>query len=292
MRYVNYGGHLGVIDNGDVLLLDDVVASGERADGPVAALIERLANDPDGTRRAVEAARDRATRQPYEASQLRAPLPRPGKLIAAPVNYADHKQEMKVEHSVREYGLFLKATSSIVGPGEPIQLPYPDVRTDQEGELAVVVGRQARNVAVQDAHEYVFGYTCAIDVSLRSTEDRSTRKSFDTFTPLGPAIVTTDEIVDDRTLELECFVNGERRQRAVIGDMIFGVPDLITYASSVMTLWPGDVILTGTPAGVGPLAPGDVVEVTITQIGTLTSPVRSGSAAVPYAQRPSSAVLS
>jgi 2-keto-4-pentenoate hydratase/2-oxohepta-3-ene-1,7-dioic acid hydratase in catechol pathway len=85
---------------------------------------------------------------PYEASQLRAPLPRPGKLIAAPVNYADHKQEMKVEQSVREYGLFLKATSSIVGPGEPIQLPYPDVRTDQEGELAVVVGRQARNVLI------------------------------------------------------------------------------------------------------------------------------------------------
>ncbi|CAM5658633.1 hypothetical protein SALBM135S_03678 [Streptomyces alboniger] len=159
------------------------------------------------------------------------------------------------------------------------------IRTDPEGELAVVIGRTASQVSADDALDHVFGYTCLLDITVRSGEDRSTRKSFDTFTPIGQWIVTADEIEDTDRLGLRCDVAGETRQDTNTGYLIFGVRELVAYASSVMTLYPGDVIATGTPAGVGPLSDGDRVVVEIEKVGRLEVGV-DGSRAKPYASRP------
>ncbi|MGO4427941.1 fumarylacetoacetate hydrolase family protein, partial [Streptomyces sp. MCAF7] len=173
------------------------------------------------------------------------PLPVPSKIIPAPVNYLDHKAEMEVEHTVADLGIFLKARTSVIGPGDTAVLPYTDKRFDQEAELGVVIGSRVRDIAPQNALDAVFGYTCLFDMSMRSTEDRSTCKSFDTFTPIGPCVVTK---------HMTCWVNGTLRQDTSIGDLIFDVPTPVVYASSVMTLEPGDVIANGAPAGVGPVA--------------------------------------
>lgn len=212
------------------------------------------------------------------------PLPVPPKIIAAPVNYLDHKAEMEVEHTVADLGIFLKARTSVIGPGGTVVLPYTDKRFDQEAELGVVIGSRVRDIAPQDAMDAVFGYTCLFDMSMRSTEDRSTRKSFDTFTPVGPYVVTKDEVPDPAALHLTCRVNGTLRQDTSIGDLIFDVPTLVAYASSVMTLEPGDIIATGTPAGVGPVVDGDTLTMEITGLGNLEVSV-SARGAVPYAER-------
>jgi 2-keto-4-pentenoate hydratase/2-oxohepta-3-ene-1,7-dioic acid hydratase in catechol pathway len=283
MRFVVYDNNrLGIIDAGVVTDVTDIVgASGQGPGGPLANLLEQGYN-------AALFAREKIAGQPRKALEqvlLMVPLPRSGKIIGAPVNYLDHKAEMAVTQTIAELGIFLKATSSVVGPGGTVRLPYQDKRTDQEAELAVVIGRTARNISADEALDYVFGYTCALDMTVRSTEDRSTRKSFDTFTPLGPWVVTADEIGDPHNLELRCWVNGELRQQGNTRDLIFNVANLIAYTSSVMTLWPGDVFLTGTPAGVGPVADGDQVVVEIENIGKLTVAV-TAEGAIPYDARP------
>jgi 2-keto-4-pentenoate hydratase/2-oxohepta-3-ene-1,7-dioic acid hydratase in catechol pathway len=212
---------------------------------------------------------------------LSCPLPRPGKIVGVPANYRSHLKEMNVTTTVAELGVFLKAPSSVIGPGEVIYLPYSDRRTDQEGELAVVIGRHARQVDRDGALDYVFGYTCLLDITVRGGEDRSARKSFDTFTPIGPTLVTADEIPDPDDLRLRCWVGNELRQDCSTGEMIVDVRGLIAYASSVMTLEPGDIIATGTPAGVGPLTHGDTVAVEIERVGRLEVTV-SAYGAVPW----------
>jgi 2-keto-4-pentenoate hydratase/2-oxohepta-3-ene-1,7-dioic acid hydratase in catechol pathway len=207
---------------------------------------------------------------PLDSARLEAPVPRPGKVIAAPVNYANHKEEMKQVGDVSHLGFFLKAPSSVLRPGGTIQLPYTDRRFDNEGELALVIGRRCRHVSEAEALEVVFGYTCLLDITMRGGEDRSTRKSFDTFTPFGPWLVTPDEFGDPTDAELTCSVNGQLRQKANTGELIWGVAKLIAYYSSVMTLEPGDVISTGTPAGVAPIEAGDEVVAAVSGIGALT----------------------
>lgn len=214
-----------------------------------------------------------------------APLPLPGKIVGAPANYREHVAEMNTPTTIVEWGMFLKASTSVIGPGGVVQLPYTDVRTDQEGELAVVIGRTARNVDRRKALDYVFGYTCLLDITVRSTEDRSTRKSFETFTPLGPYVVTADEFGNPDDVRLRCWVNDELRQDCLTERFIFDVERIIEYASAVMTLHPGDVIATGTPAGVGPIAAGDGIAVEIERLGRLEVTVAADSA-VPYEQRP------
>jgi 2-keto-4-pentenoate hydratase/2-oxohepta-3-ene-1,7-dioic acid hydratase in catechol pathway len=210
----------------------------------------------------------RGERYPLSEVTLLAPVPDPSKVMAAPVNYRDHQREMNEDVQVSGLGLFLKAPSSLTGSGQQIVLPYSDRRFDQEGELAAVVGKTARFVEPADALEYVFGYTGLLDITMRGGEDRSTRKSFETFTPMGPWIVTADEFGSPDDVELRCFVNGEVRQSANTRDLIWDVARLVAYASSVTTLHPGDVITTGTPAGVGPLRDGDTVELTLGGIGS------------------------
>jgi 2-keto-4-pentenoate hydratase/2-oxohepta-3-ene-1,7-dioic acid hydratase in catechol pathway len=204
---------------------------------------------------------------PLRDVRLRVPVADPSKIIAAPVNYRDHQAEMNSEAQVGALGFFLKAPSSLLDPGGTIQLPYHDRRFDQEGELALVIGRTARHVSEQAALGCVFGYTGLLDITMRGGEDRSTRKSFDTFTPMGPVLVTADEFGDPGDVELRCWVAGELRQKASTRDLIWSVARLVSYASSVATLYPGDVITTGTPAGVGPIAAGDTIRLELSGLG-------------------------
>ncbi|HUZ36001.1 MAG TPA: fumarylacetoacetate hydrolase family protein [Streptosporangiaceae bacterium] len=200
----------------------------------------------------------------------------PSKVIAVGKNYADHVAEMGGELPP-EPVLFLKPSTAVCGPGDPVRYPAGlSERVDFEGELAVVIGRLCRQVPASQAAGVIFGYTCANDVTARDLQARDGQwaraKGFDTFCPLGPWIETGADPAD---LELVTMVNGEVRQRARTSQLLHGVAALVAYASNVMTLLPGDVLLTGTPAGVGPLSEGDEVSVTIENIGTLTNPVAS-----------------
>ena len=198
----------------------------------------------------------------------------PTKVLAVGQNYASHVREMGGETPV-EPVLFLKPSTAVCGPSDPIQYPVAlTQRVDYEGELAVVIGRLCRDVPAAHATAVIFGYTCANDVTARDLQARDgqwTRaKGFDTFCPLGPWIETD---LDPGNLGLTTSVNGEVRQQARTSELLHGVAALVAYASSVMTLLPGDVLLTGTPAGVGPLKDGDEVSVTLEGIGTLTNRV-------------------
>jgi 2-keto-4-pentenoate hydratase/2-oxohepta-3-ene-1,7-dioic acid hydratase in catechol pathway len=198
----------------------------------------------------------------------------PSKVVAIGKNYADHVQEMGGE-APAEPVIFLKPSTAVVGPGDVIARPTElSERVDYEGELAVVIGRICRDVPVERVPEVVFGYTCANDVTARDLQAKDgqwTRaKGFDTFCPLGPWIETDADPAD---LEITTSVNGEVRQHSRTSLLLHDVRTLVSYVSAVMTLLPGDVLLTGTPAGVGPLHKGDEVSVTIQSIGTLTNPV-------------------
>lgn len=221
-----------------------------------------------------------------ETVTLLSPIANPGKLIAAPVNYQKHLDEARRDGqihannpahtlSIREAGLFLKAGSSLVGPGEGVAIRLPHRRTDHEIELAFIIGREARHVSRRDAMAYVAGYAIGLDITLRGSEDRSFRKSPDSYSVLGPWLVTADEIPDPGSLDLEVSVNGDRRQCSNTRHLILGVPELIELASAFYTLYPGDVIFTGTPEGVGPVGAGDEIVATIERIGTMRVEVRA-----------------
>lgn len=222
-------------------------------------------------------AADGGASQPYERTldqlELLAPI-RPGKVVAVGRNYADHARELGNEPPTEPI-LFLKPPSAVVGPEEPIRMPAISERVDFEGELAVVISRRSRRVSSNEWRAAVLGFTCANDVTARDLQKRDVQftraKSFDTFLPLGPCLQTD---LDPASLSIRTRVSGEIRQDGTTGDMIFSVGELISYITSIMTLDPGDVILTGTPAGVGPLRAGDWVEVEIEGIGILRNPVR------------------
>jgi 2-keto-4-pentenoate hydratase/2-oxohepta-3-ene-1,7-dioic acid hydratase in catechol pathway len=264
---------LGLLRDGAVVDVSDLVGAGG-ADWPPVFLLRAIA-DFDRLRPRLAEAVERRPGIPLDRVRLRAPVVFPSKVIAAPVNYRLHIEEMRPVvkgelHAIERYGVFLKAPSSVVGPEATIELPFPDRRTDHEVELGVVIGRMARDVAMADAMRHVFGYTGVMDITVRGDEDRSTRKSFDTFTPVGPVLVTADEIPDPHGLQLQLWVNGERRQNGNTRDMIWNVPKLVEYASHVMTLNPGDLLSTGTPDGVGPLKPGDEVTIDVDRVGRMS----------------------
>lgn len=198
---------------------------------------------------------------------------RPSKILGVGTNYRAHAVEMG-KPIPAEPLLFMKPPSAVIGPGEAIVRPRGFERVDFEGELGVVIGKRARRVSVDDALAYVRGYTIVNDVTVRDLQKRDgqfTRaKGFDTFCPCGPVVV---EGLDPSDLRLVTEVNGQVRQDARTSDLIFSVAQIIATASRVMTLEPGDLIATGTPSGVGPIAPGDVVRITIEKIGTLENPV-------------------
>jgi len=206
----------------------------------------------------------------YELAEVRLLAPcLPSKIVGLGLNYHSHAKETKLSLPTVPL-IFLKPSTAVVGPGDEIILPHFSQRVDYEGELGVVIGRKAKDVPKDNTKDYVIGYTCVNDVSERYAQREDgqwTRaKGFDTFAPIGPWIET--EVTPD-DLKLETYLNGELRQSACTGDLIFGVDDLISFISGVMTLLPGDIIATGTPSGIGRMNPGDVVEVKIDKIGTL-----------------------
>jgi len=240
----------------------------------------------------IERGRD-ANRQPgggevvaLEEARIHAPIARPSKIIAIGLNYEDHAAETGGEIPEKPI-VFAKYPNTVVGPGEAIKIPHITQQADYEAELAVVVGHPARNVSASEALEYVFGYTNCNDVSSRDLQfsegGQWTRsKSLDTFCPLGPYIVTREEVPDPQSLSIRCVLNGEVMQDSNTSKMAFSVAELVTFLSSGMTLMPGDIIATGTPAGVGfvrdPkvfLKAGDEVTIEIEGLGSLTNPVEA-----------------
>ena len=228
---------------------------------------------------------------PLESQRLLSPVANPGKIIAAPVNYESHRSEVASDSqlnagnpghlvTIHKAGLFLKANSSLVGPGEGIALWHLERRNDHEVELAVVIGKRANNVSGKDALQYVAGYCIGLDISIRGQEDRSFRKSPDSYTVLGPWLVTPDEIPDPGQLDLSIRLNGETKQSSNTKYMTLGVAELIEMASSFYTLHPGDIISTGTPEGVSPIVPGDVIVAAIEKIGSMEVKVRAAQVAV------------
>jgi len=205
---------------------------------------------------------------PLSQARLLAPC-KPTKIIALGLNYRDHARELKMPLP-EEPLLFLKPPSAVIGPEEKIILPPQSKRVDYEAELAIVIGKKAKNVSIETALDYVLGYTCFNDVTARDLQQKDgqwTRaKGFDTFAPIGPWIETE---LDPGDLKVEAFLNGERRQSSSTKELVFSVPEIISYVSHIMTLFPGDVIATGTPPGIGPLQPGDLIEVRIKGIGDL-----------------------
>jgi len=215
---------------------------------------------------------------PLDRVKLLAPVANPGKIIAAPVNYTKHLQEALADkgihhgnlvNEIHKAGMFLKATSAVVGPGEGVKLVHTDRRNDHEVELALVIGRTAKNVNAAAALDCIAGYCIGLDMTIRGPEERSLRKSPDSYCVLGPWLATPDEVGDPGRLQVSITVNGEPRQDASTSDLILSVAELIAWGSSFYTLHPGDVILTGTPQGVGPVKPGDTMQARIDRIGAM-----------------------
>jgi 2-keto-4-pentenoate hydratase/2-oxohepta-3-ene-1,7-dioic acid hydratase in catechol pathway len=275
MRLVRYnGGRIGVLHDG---LVNDVTqAIGANADAWPPVSMVQLINNFDALLPKITSALT-SDGVPVAKVRLEAPILWPNKLIAYPVNFVEHGAERNVTLRADTNGFFLKANSSLIGPSDPIILPdLPGREFHHECELAIIVGKMGRHIDTSDALEYVFGYACLIDVTLRGKEDRVMRKSYDTFTPIGPSIVTRDEVGDPNALDLKLWVNSELRQHANTRDLILDVPNMISMASSVTTLYPGDVIASGTPAGVGPITAGDIVTIEIERVGRMSIAVEQG----------------
>lgn len=215
------------------------------------------------------------TMVPWEAVQLLSPVI-PTKVVCVGRNYLEHAEELGNEVP-DEPVIFLKPATAVIGPDAPVFYPPSSSNVHHEAELAAVVGRVARNVAAEDAGRYIFGYTAANDVTARDLQQKDgqwTRaKGFDSFCPLGPVIET--ELDPLERLAVICRVNGDVRQAGFTSDMVFGVAEIFEFVTRVMTLLPGDVLLTGTPSGVGPVVPGDVMEVEIDGVGVLANRVVS-----------------
>jgi 2-keto-4-pentenoate hydratase/2-oxohepta-3-ene-1,7-dioic acid hydratase in catechol pathway len=224
---------------------------------------------------------------PLEAVRLRAPVLGPSKVIAAASNYAAHVEEMhgvqertlgRVESWMMRFDVFLKAPSSVSGPADDVVLPPELVAAGEEihheSELVVVIGGGGRHIGEESALDHVLGYTIGLDITVRGAGDRSRRKSYDTFSPVGPWVTTADDVGDPGDLDIHLRVNGADRQRVNTSTMLTKVPAIIAHASSIMTLLPGDLVFTGAPPGVGPILPGDVLDVAISRLGRMRLRVR------------------
>jgi 2,4-didehydro-3-deoxy-L-rhamnonate hydrolase len=226
----------------------------------VSALARTLAKDAPAT--------------PVDRLQLLSPVANPSKIIGAPMNYRTGQDEAAIATAM-SLGLFLKANGSLSGQRDGIALRMMERQIDHEVELGVVIGRQGANIRREDALTHVAGYAVALDITPHGKEERSLRKSCETYTVLGPWLVTADDIPDPQSLDLTLDVNGERRQRGNTKQMIRDVAGMIAYASSFYTLYPGDIFLSGTPAGVAAMKAGDEIVATIEKVGTLRVRVRA-----------------
>lgn len=256
-----------------LIVEDSIVDTG--FNGPMPHLIEHWHE----WRRAIEARLTAGPRKPLAAVKLAAPILRPGKIFAIGLNYADHVAESKLEVPTQQVW-FTKAQTSINGPYDPILIAAGAPKVDYEVELVVVIGKRGKHIPAERASEHVFGYCVGNDVTERNWQLRTPQwclgKSFDTHAPIGPWITTSDEVGDPHELDIECRVNGEVRQKSNTRHLIFNVWEQIAHLSTAMTLEPGDLLFTGTPAGVGAamtprrfLTAGDVVRCSIAQLGSI-----------------------
>lgn len=273
------GGRIGALRQGnkdpEVVDLSDLVECVEL--WPPTAMLRLIANFDELRPLAEERIADGNGIALSEVA-VGAPIEWPNKLVAFPTNYEDHIREMNSANRADRNGFFLKAASSLCGPCTPIELPCvaPHREVHHEAELAIVLGKQGRNIAATQARTYVFGYMCLMDFTVRGNGERGMRKSFDTFTPCGPVLVTADEVSDPANIEIDLWVNGNRRQQGNTKDLILNIEEMVELVSSVSTVFPGDVIASGTPGGVGPVHAGDEVAMEITGLGRLVMSVVQG----------------
>ena len=283
MKLVRFnGGHVGLVEGIHVIDITQREGIDPAAWPPVSTvqIIARYAHKPQ----ALAAKLDSLPRLPLADVRLKCPIDWPNKIIAFPANYHAHIEEQKrsktgliSNFAANGQGFFLKSNSSLSGPFDPIILPPLKGREiHHECELAIIIGKGGRDIPLENAVSHIFGYSCLLDMVVRGKEERVMRKSFDTFCPLGPWIVTADEVPDPADIDLELRVNGDLRQKANTRDLIVDIPAMINMASSTMTLFPGDIIATGTPSGVGPIAAGDRIVSVIQGIGELSLDVVQG----------------
>jgi 2-keto-4-pentenoate hydratase/2-oxohepta-3-ene-1,7-dioic acid hydratase in catechol pathway len=276
MRLVRFnGGRLGLVRGKNVVDVTEAAGIDPAAFPPVGVV--QLVTDFDRLKPKLEAVGGPGV--PLDGLKLETPVPWPSKLIAFPGNFRDHRAEMiDVPPALGARGFFLKAPSALSGAGDPIVLPeLPNHEVHHESELGFVIGRQARHVPRDRALDYIFGYACALDMTVRDwAVDRILRKSYDTFAPFGPWVITADEVGDPSALDMKLWVGDELRQSANMRDLIVDIPGMIAMASAVMTLYPGDLIFGGTPAGVGPVHDGDTITIEIERVGRMSVPVRQG----------------
>ncbi len=275
---------LGVLEDDGIHDVTDLVDDG--GDVPRWAApyrMNQLIARWDELREGVEVRRKDGSAVPLAGVRLRAPSPRPRNFLAAPLNYVAHGEEMKGSIGTgggtpNDLGFFIKASGCLTDPDGPIELPpVPERRFDHEGEIGVVIGRPARGVEPDRALEHVFGYTLVVDATMRMTdtrrEERTMRKSFATFSPSGPCLLTADEVPDPAALGVRLWVDDDLRQEGHLTDLVVDVAGLVSMASKVLPLEPGDLFATGSPAGVGPIRPGETVVVASEAIGRMTLPV-------------------
>jgi 2-keto-4-pentenoate hydratase/2-oxohepta-3-ene-1,7-dioic acid hydratase in catechol pathway len=282
MKIANFNqGRIGIVEGDSIADVSDVVGYDPVAWPPTGML--RFIASFDYIKPQLSEKLRTAERLPLSKAQLNCPVAWPNKVIAYPANYYAHIDEMKTgtglisTFNASGQGFFLKANSSLSGPRDPIMLPaLRDREVHHECELAIIIGKGGRSISRERAIEHIFGYSCLVDVVVRGKEERVMRKSFDSFCPMGPYLTTADEIARYDDIDLELSINGELRQKANTRDLIVGVPEMIEMASSVMTLYPGDIIASGTPAGVGRLKPGDKLDIRIRGVGEMTLDVKQG----------------
>lgn len=279
MKLVSFDDYrIGIVHDDAVIDVSDIAGAASGKWPPVA--MNGLIADFPELKSKLESARSRSG-VPLAGVKLRTPVPGATKVIAYPINYHDHAKEMMVSsYRANTQGFFLKPPSALSGASEPIVLlpVAADRRIDHECELAIIIGKKGRDITRASWQEYVFGYSCLVDVTVRGKEERVARKAADSFCPVGPWIVTADEVGDPSALQGRLWVNDELRQDANTRDLIVDVPGMIEMASSLMTLYPGDIIASGTPKGVGPITAGDKVKIEFERIGSMTLDVVQGAA--------------
>jgi 2-keto-4-pentenoate hydratase/2-oxohepta-3-ene-1,7-dioic acid hydratase in catechol pathway len=283
MKIANFNqGRIGIVEGNAIADVSDIIGYDPVAWPPTGML--RFIASFDHIKPQILERLGKAERIPLAEAHLNCPVAWPNKVIAYPANYHAHIDEMKTgtglisTFNASGQGFFLKANSSLSGPNDPIVLPaLPDREIHHECELAIVIGKGGRSISRESAVEHIFGYSCLIDVVVRGKEERVMRKSFDSFCPMGPYLTTADEIPRYDDIDLELNVNGELRQKANTRNLIVDVPEMIAMASSVMTLCPGDIIASGTPAGVGPIKAGDRIAIKIEGVGEMLLDVQQGT---------------
>ncbi len=284
MKYCRYDdGRIGVVRDDRVHDVSAIVNELPEVRYPYPKGDALVANLP-GLRDRMERLADASEGTPVADVRFLSPVANPTKIIGTPANYTAHAAEARADaeinvgktaRTIEEMGLFLKANSALIGPSEGVAVRFLDRRTDHEAELGLVIGKETSGVSYDDALSVVAGYAIALDMVVRGPEDRSFRKSVDTYAVLGPWLVTADEIADPDALGFSLTVNGEVRQKSNTSQMIIDVRRQISWATEFYTLYPGDIIMTGTCEGVSRVEPGDVMHLEFEGIGAMDVPIRA-----------------